>query len=313
MFTVSASSLTSQEPESPLVAPYSYATYDIPLGQSLDLPDGRSHIITRLVGSHPLWGHHLYVIVMRYAGVLMSNRWNTSRTLSSYLLENPSLVEGKRVLELGAGAGLPSIVCSLAGADRVVVTDYPDEKLVKNLAYNLDVNVPEDRRGVVTEAVSAAWMSGCVRQRVGLIEKGHVWGQDTKPLMSILEGPSSSGRTEDGGMCDLLLLSDLVFNHSQESFEFLYHPRIAFFMIQTHPPGRKLMEGLASRSHPDRQFPPGPYTPYRLLAHSMYPSLLHPPSTTPYRCRHGVLLSSSSLWNRMGIRESSRGVDGADV
>jgi predicted nicotinamide N-methyase len=41
------------------------------------------------------------------------------------------------VLELGAGAGLPSIVCALSGAKQVVVTDYPDAELVENLQYNI--------------------------------------------------------------------------------------------------------------------------------------------------------------------------------
>lgn len=42
------------------------------------------------------------------------------------------------MLELGAGAGLPSIVCALSGAKEVVVTDYPDADLVENLRYNID-------------------------------------------------------------------------------------------------------------------------------------------------------------------------------
>jgi hypothetical protein len=50
-----------QEPESPLPAPYSFATYDVPQDVDLELEGGRRHVITRLVGSHPLWGHHLCV------------------------------------------------------------------------------------------------------------------------------------------------------------------------------------------------------------------------------------------------------------
>jgi nicotinamide N-methyltransferase len=47
-------------------------------------------------------------------------------------------VKGKTVLELGAGAGLPSLVCALNGASQVVVTDYPDAELIENLRYNID-------------------------------------------------------------------------------------------------------------------------------------------------------------------------------
>lgn len=42
------------------------------------------------------------------------------------------------MLELGAGAGLPSLVCALNGASQVVVTDYPDADLIENLRYNID-------------------------------------------------------------------------------------------------------------------------------------------------------------------------------
>jgi nicotinamide N-methyltransferase len=41
------------------------------------------------------------------------------------------------VLELGAGSGLPSLVCAINGAKQVVVTDYPDADLVENLRYNV--------------------------------------------------------------------------------------------------------------------------------------------------------------------------------
>ena len=62
--------------------------------------------------------------------------------MSDYILSNKILVEGQRVIELGAGAGLPSIVSILNGADAVVITDYPDEELVKTILWNVECNVP---------------------------------------------------------------------------------------------------------------------------------------------------------------------------
>jgi nicotinamide N-methyltransferase len=47
-------------------------------------------------------------------------------------------VKGRYVLELGAGAGLPSLVCAINGAVGVVVTDYPDSELIENLNYNIE-------------------------------------------------------------------------------------------------------------------------------------------------------------------------------
>jgi nicotinamide N-methyltransferase len=47
-------------------------------------------------------------------------------------------LKNKSILELGAGAGLPSLVAAINGARNVVVTDYPDADLVENLRYNVE-------------------------------------------------------------------------------------------------------------------------------------------------------------------------------
>ncbi|KAL4799839.1 hypothetical protein BDV19DRAFT_385125 [Aspergillus venezuelensis] len=54
-------------------------------------------------------------------------------------------VKGEKVLELGAGAGLPSIVTALAGASSVTITDHPSSPaLLPNgaLHFNTKVNIP---------------------------------------------------------------------------------------------------------------------------------------------------------------------------
>ncbi|KAF2269905.1 hypothetical protein CC78DRAFT_557775 [Lojkania enalia] len=82
-----------------------------------------NEVRVRLVGHNPLWGHYL---------------WNAGRTISLYLEERAEeLIKAKTVLELGAGAGLPSLVCALNDAHQVVVTDYPDVDLIENLRFNI--------------------------------------------------------------------------------------------------------------------------------------------------------------------------------
>mmetsp|Transcript_31780 Transcript_31780/g.69455 ORF Transcript_31780/g.69455 Transcript_31780/m.69455 type:complete len:260 (-) Transcript_31780:238-1017(-) len=49
--------------------------------------------------------------------------WDASRILSEWCLENTTLLSSKRVLELGSGLGVPSLVSSLY-AEEVIVTDY---------------------------------------------------------------------------------------------------------------------------------------------------------------------------------------------
>lgn len=65
--------------------------------------------------------------------------WKSCVLLCKILLENPTLVKDKLVLELGAGHGIPSIVASLIGA-RVTASDYPDEDIIKTLKHNFQVN-----------------------------------------------------------------------------------------------------------------------------------------------------------------------------
>ncbi|KAF8220735.1 hypothetical protein L208DRAFT_736660 [Tricholoma matsutake] len=137
--------------------------------------DDWSEIEIRLVGTHPLWGNYL---------------WNAARAFASHLDENVDVYRDTAVLELGAGGGLPGLVTVLNGARKIVLTDYPDEELVQNLVYNVETNIPKGDR-----------------DRVSV--QGYIWGRPIEPLFDALQ---SSERTPG---FDLIILSDLVFNHSQ--------------------------------------------------------------------------------------------------
>lgn len=138
-------------------------------------PKQPKDINLRLVGSSPLWGHYL---------------WNAGIYTADYL-DNHSvtLVQGKRVLELGAAAGLPSIICGQNGADFVLCTDYPDPDLISNIDYNV-------RENNCTKNTSV---------------KGYIWGDDVSELVY---GESGKELKEEDKF-DLIILSDLVFNHTE--------------------------------------------------------------------------------------------------
>lgn len=104
---------------------------------------------------------------------------------TNYILAHPELTKGKRVLELGAGGALPSLAAALGGAKFVAATDYADASLMDNIAFNVVSNLGDG--GKTVEAI------------------GHTWGADVTPLLEAGEG----------GAYDLVILSDLAFNHSQ--------------------------------------------------------------------------------------------------
>ncbi|KAJ5047453.1 uncharacterized protein L3040_003280 [Drepanopeziza brunnea f. sp. 'multigermtubi'] len=162
--------------------------------ESHTLLSGRTLTVS-LVGHNPLWGHHL---------------WNAGRLISTYLEKNPSLIANKTILELGAGAGLPSLVCAEIGAKKVLVTDYPDPDLIANLRQNIDAYYSTPGRRCSNKQSLAA--------------EGYCWGADVQPLLAYLPAaaaaPSTGAGVEAASLqqgFDVLILADLLFNHSEHA------------------------------------------------------------------------------------------------
>ncbi|PLW68088.1 class I SAM-dependent methyltransferase [Pseudohalioglobus lutimaris] len=49
--------------------------------------------------------------------------WASGQVLARYLLDNPDLVQGKRVLDFGSGSGVVAVAAAMAGAAQVVACD----------------------------------------------------------------------------------------------------------------------------------------------------------------------------------------------
>jgi len=65
--------------------------------------------------------------------------WEASLRLAEYFIQNPELCRGKRIIELGAGIGLLSLVCAKLGAKAVNATDVnPD--VIERLHLNIETN-----------------------------------------------------------------------------------------------------------------------------------------------------------------------------
>jgi nicotinamide N-methyltransferase len=135
-------------------------------------------------------------------------QWQAGRLISTYLESNASIISSKTVLELGAGAGLPSLVCTILGAKKAVVTDYPDPDLIQNLTYNIEhfqdcANSEFDTQGRI-------------------VAEGYLWGADPEPLLAHLSQLESPGLKSDHTIqpdlkFDILILADLLFNHSEHA------------------------------------------------------------------------------------------------
>ncbi|KAH6617003.1 hypothetical protein F5144DRAFT_585184 [Chaetomium tenue] len=142
----------------------------------------KGDIITlHLVGHSPTEAHHL---------------WNGSRVMASHFETHPSLVQGRTVLELGAGAGLPSIMAACLGARRVVVTDFPDADLIETMWRNV--------RGC--ELIPGR---GGEEGELSIVVEGLVWGADPGKVLGYLD----EGERREG--FDVLVLADLLFRHSE--------------------------------------------------------------------------------------------------
>ncbi|KAG2067284.1 hypothetical protein BDR04DRAFT_1129677 [Suillus decipiens] len=139
------------EPPRPPTPPPTFATYT----RRNTFPD----LKIRLVGSHPLWAHHL---------------WNAALAFASYIDSNPEIARNRCVLELGAGGGLPGLVAVQNGAKKVVLTDYPEAALIDNLKFNTRQNLsPDEQDHVETQ--------------------GYIWGHPVDNIMRALPKDTSTG------------------------------------------------------------------------------------------------------------------------
>jgi predicted nicotinamide N-methyase len=56
--------------------------------------------------------------------------WASGQVLARHILDNPELVQDKRVMDFGAGSGIVAIACIMAGAKQVIACDIDPDALV---------------------------------------------------------------------------------------------------------------------------------------------------------------------------------------
>jgi len=65
--------------------------------------------------------------------------WASGQVLARAILDNPDWVQGKTVIDFGAGSGVVAIACAMVGAERVIACDI-DPDALKSCAVNAQLN-----------------------------------------------------------------------------------------------------------------------------------------------------------------------------
>lgn len=83
--------------------------------------------------------------------------WEAALHLGQYLCLNQELVQGKRLLELGAGTGYVSILCAkYLGAKHIIATDGSDD-VVNNMPDNFFLNELQGSESIVAMPLNWGW------------------------------------------------------------------------------------------------------------------------------------------------------------
>ncbi|KAI0676575.1 hypothetical protein C8Q78DRAFT_31385 [Trametes maxima] len=121
--------------------------------------------------------------------LLADHLFSPSLLLAEFIERGTISLEGRSAVELGAGCALPSLLSSTLEDPPalVVITDYPDDTILKNLTANAERNKPH------------------FNSRCTVHVLGYEWGKDVSPLLKVVE----SRRPNDGGF-DVVIMSDLL-------------------------------------------------------------------------------------------------------
>ena len=100
------------------------------------MPEFQLHLADKLV---PLWQATEWQTAGPQAPPFWAFAWPGSQALARYILDTPSTVRARRVLDFGSGSGLAAIAAARAGASEVVACDIdPRAAVVQTLNAQLN-------------------------------------------------------------------------------------------------------------------------------------------------------------------------------
>ena len=161
--------------------------------------NGEELVMALVKKHHSLWGEYIY---------------NAARVVAEWIDQgkHPAFdCKGKRVLELGAGAGLPGLMAGLCGASLVCLTDYGTE-FDRGLLEAMEKNILDFRAKYPLELAGT-----------DLCAAPYIWGNAVDRLLesSFLESRKDSEDEPHGGASstrfDIVIMADCIFNRSEVS------------------------------------------------------------------------------------------------
>jgi predicted nicotinamide N-methyase len=160
-------------------------------------------------------------------GTLFAHRvWSGSRVMADFLVrQKADYVCNKTTVELGAGTALPSLVCLTLGSKACVITDFPDESLLRAIRHGVGTN----------------WQT-CGRPTGRVAVVGHLWGEDAANVLAELR--LLEGQQDEDVRFDIAILSECLWMHRSHaalasSLDALLHPNhgTAIVTYAHHIPG----------------------------------------------------------------------------
>lgn len=175
---------------------------------------------------HSLWAEYIY---------------NAARILADYIDSHRINCRGKKCLELGAGAGLPSVIAALNDAKEVVISDYGHNNDL-SLIHAINVNIAYIQPYLpLLNDDTRCILRGCE----------YIWGNSINKLVYGSEANDSTSTTSninENDLFDVIFLADLLFNRS-EHHKLLYsikkllkHDGIAYITFSHHDPKKSHLD-----------------------------------------------------------------------
>ena len=97
--------------------PEAFVRAQTQLGRSALVPEIELHLASKIT---PIWeASEAWLAARNLAPPFWAFAWPGGQALARYILDHPTQVAGKRVLDFAAGCGIAAIACAMAGAASV--------------------------------------------------------------------------------------------------------------------------------------------------------------------------------------------------